>query len=153
MSQAGRARRRAPSRAVLDPHPPGPSEPTIEFEFDRPVVIRITFRQCGEIRAAAVRRSDDPEVRLDLFLSELTFKDPRQRVQSSRLLEALNSWAVERELPMWSDRALSIALARRGFRKLKSNAMFWVGLGLKPRPRPPQVRLRRAKSVRPSLAP
>lgn len=67
---------------------------------------------------------------LNRFLAEHTFRNSNARVRSSILYGVFAEWAVVAgEAPM-SQKAFSRALANCGWQSIKSDGMWWVGIGL-----------------------
>jgi hypothetical protein len=73
------------------------------------------------------RRAADP---LDRFLMKCVAPDPDGRVQSSTLHALFSAWAKASGAPGQSNKDLSIALKTRGFRAIKSDVIYWLGIKL-----------------------
>lgn len=74
---------------------------------------------------AAYRADRDP---LGRFLEMATEPDPEGRVQSSELYRLFLAWAKWAGEGEWTQKGFSRAMSDRGFEKLQSNTIQWLGL-------------------------
>jgi phage/plasmid-associated DNA primase len=80
-----------------------------------------------EVRAATQRYQDESDP-LGRFISMALAIDPACRVQSSHLYDIFKAWCRFVGEKEWSQTGFSKALNRKGFQKIQSSNIYWLGL-------------------------
>lgn len=93
---------------------------------------RAVRRGCRLLRRGLMQCVIDPAPPIDQFLAECcdAERGVRARVRSTVLHEAYSAWAAEQGAAPLSIKRLGDALRYRGFDKLHSDGIYWIGLSL-----------------------
>ena len=83
-----------------------------------------------EIIAAATKAQRDQSDPLGQFLAAATEFEADARVNSTRLFDVFRAWAMWAGQKEWTQKGFSTAMNNRGFEKIQSNTVHFIGLRL-----------------------